>query len=141
MTRLTTNVERTARQLAILAVPLVLATTGRAVAHGGASDGSATMGGGTMGSGPMGGGMMGGGWGIFGGSMGLWALFWMGLVVAIPLYLVITLARRRDAETNERPLSVLRERYARGDRSDDEFERRRATLGSDMDPGDDSTAD
>lgn len=122
MTQLTTLVERTARQLTLLAVPLVVATTGRAAAYGGVGDGGGTMGGG----------MMGGGWGLFGGGMGLWPLLWMGLVVAIPLALVITLARHRDADTHERPLSVLRERYARGELSDEEFERRRGALEGDM---------
>lgn len=113
MTQFTTQFGRTARRLAILAVPLLVATTGTAAAHG---------------SGGYGGGMMNGGWGLFGGAMGLWGLLWMGLLLAIPLYLLFTLGSRRVDGTDERPLSVLRERYARGELSDDEFERRREQL-------------
>ncbi|MDL5363209.1 SHOCT domain-containing protein [Halalkalicoccus sp. NIPERK01] len=109
MTQLTTHIGRTARRLTLLAVPLLVATTGTAAAMGGG----------------YGGGMMGGGWGLFGGAMGLWGLLWMGLLLAFPLYLIFTLARRNGGGTNERPLSVLRDRYARGELSDDEFERRR----------------
>ncbi|MFD1599958.1 SHOCT domain-containing protein [Halobellus rarus] len=77
MTQLTTHIGRTARRLVILAVPLLVAATGMAAAHG---------------SGSYGGGMMGGsGWGLFGGAMGLWGLLWMGLLIAVPLYLVYAL--------------------------------------------------
>lgn len=72
--------------------------------------------------------MMGGGWGLFGGTMGFWELLWMGLLLAIPLYLIFTLGRRQEDGTGKRPLSVLRERYARGELSDDEFGRRREQL-------------
>jgi putative membrane protein len=112
MTQLTTHLGRTARRLAILAVPVLVATTGTAAAHGGGS---------------YGGGMMGGGWGLSGGTMGLFGLLWMGLVFAIPLYLVFTLAKR-GGEDDERPLSVLRERYARGELTDEEFQQRRERL-------------
>ncbi|WP_418282666.1 SHOCT domain-containing protein [Halorubrum sp. DTA98] len=113
MTHLTTHIGRTARRLTLLAVPLLIAATGTAVAHGGGSYGS---------------GMMGGSWGLFGGTMGLWGLLWMGLLLAIPLALVVVLTRRSEDGTDERPLSVLRERYARGELSDEEFERRREQL-------------
>ncbi|WP_332897333.1 SHOCT domain-containing protein [Haladaptatus sp. CMSO5] len=112
MTQLTAHIGRTARRLGMLAVPLLVATTGTAAAMGGSS----------------GGGMMGGGWGVFGGTMGLWGLLWLGLLLAIPLSLVVMLGKRREAGRSEDPLSILRERYARGDLSDDEFERRRAQL-------------
>ncbi|MDS0474642.1 SHOCT domain-containing protein [Natrinema sp. 1APR25-10V2] len=113
MTQLTTHLGRTARRLTLLAAPLLVAATGTAAAHGGGS---------------YGGGMMGGGWGLFGGTMGLWGLLWMGLLIAIPLYLVLALTRRGRDGTDEQPLSVLRERYASGELSDDEFERRREQL-------------
>ena len=103
---------RTARRLVLLVVPLLVATTGTAAAYGAGSSG---------------GGMMGGG-GLFGSGMGLWGLFWMGLLLAIPLYLLVALGRRREDGTRERPLSILRERYARGDLSEDEVERRRKQL-------------
>lgn len=108
MTQLTIHVGRIARRLTILAVPLLVATTGTAAA--------------------MGGGMIGGDWGLFGGVMGLWGLLWMGLLITVPLYLVFALARRGGDGTDGRPMSVLRERYARGELSDDEFERRREQL-------------
>ncbi|WP_148415535.1 SHOCT domain-containing protein [Haloferax sp. KTX1] len=121
MARHTTHIGRTARRLAVLAVPLLVAATDTAAAMGGG------YGGGMMG----GGGMRGGSWGLFGGGMGLWGLLWMGLLLAVPLYLVFAFGRRgrgTDSETDERPLSVLRTRYARGELSDDEFERRRERL-------------
>jgi putative membrane protein len=113
MTQLTIHIGRTARRLAILAVPLLVAATGTAAAHGG---------------GGYGGGMMGGGWGLFGGTMGLWGLLWMGLLIAVPLSLVYALLNRGSGENEEQSLSVLRERYARGELSDDEFDRRRKQL-------------
>ncbi|WP_435095440.1 SHOCT domain-containing protein [Halorubrum sp. N11] len=112
MTRLTTHFGRTARRLAILAVPLLVATTGTAAAHSGGS---------------YGGGMM-GGWGLFGGAMGLWGLLWMGLLIAIPIYLANALLNRGSGGNDEQSLSVLRERYARGEISDDEFDRQRNRL-------------
>jgi putative membrane protein len=113
MTQLTTHIGHTARRLAILAVPLLVATTGTAAAHGGGS---------------YGGSMMGGGWGLFGGTMGLWGLLWMGLLIAVPLYIVYALLDQDSGGNDERSLSVLRERYARGELSDDEFDRRRKQL-------------
>ncbi|ELZ79622.1 hypothetical protein C455_08557 [Haloferax larsenii JCM 13917] len=104
-----THIGRTARRLAILAIPLLVAATGTAAAHGG--------------------GMMGGsGWGLLGGAMGLWGLLWMGLLIAVPLYFVYALLNRGSGGDAEQSLSVLRERYARGELSDDEFERRRKQL-------------
>ena len=112
MTQFPTRFGRIARRLTLLAVPLLVATTGTAAAMGGS----------------YGGGMMGGGWGLFGGAMGLWGLLWMGLLIAVPLYLVFALAGRDGDRSDERPLSVLRDRYARDELSDDEFERRREQL-------------
>ena len=114
MTQLTTHIGRTARRLAILAVPLLVTATGTAAAHGGGS---------------YGGGMMGGsGWGLFGGAMGLWGLLWIGLLIAVLLYIVYALLNRGFGGNDEQSLSVLRERYARGELSDDEFDRRRKQL-------------
>lgn len=69
--------------------------------------------------------MMGGGWDLFGGIMALWGLLWMGLLIALPLYIVYALLDRGSGGNEEQSLSVLRERYARGELSDDAFERRR----------------
>lgn len=113
MTQLTTHIGRTARQLAILAVPLLVVTSGTAAAHD---------------SGSYGGGMMGGGWGLFGGAMELWGLLWMGLLITVPLYIVYMLLNPRSGGNDEQSLSVLRGRYARGELSDDEFDRRRKQL-------------
>ena len=113
MTQFTTHIGRTARRLTILAVPLLIAATGTAAAHGGS----------------YGGGMMGGsGWGLFGGAMGLWGLLWMGLLIAVPISIVYVLLNRESDGSEEQSLSVLRERYAREELSDDEFDRRREQL-------------
>jgi putative membrane protein len=115
MTRFTTHTARTARRFAILAIPLLIAATGTATAagHGGWS---------------YGGGMMGGGWGLFGGAMGLWGLLWMGILIAIPASVIYGLLNQGFSTNDEQSLSVLRGRYARGEISDDEFERRRKQL-------------
>ncbi len=74
--------------------------------------------------------MMGGGWGVFGAGMGLWGLLWMALLIGLPLYVAYTLLDRDSGEEERRPLSILRERYARGELSEEEFERRRQQLES-----------
>lgn len=114
MTHYTNTLGRTTRRIAILAVPLLIVATGTAAAHGGGG-----YGGGMMGS---------GGWGVFSGGMGLWSFFWMGLLIVVPLYLVYSLLNGDSERSDSRPLSVLRERYARGELSDEEFERRRKQL-------------
>lgn len=105
---------RTARRTATVAVPLLATATGTAAAHGG---------GGT------GGGMMdGGGWGVVGGTMVLWGLLWMGLLVALPLLLGYAFLVRGSGASADRPFALLRERYARGELSEEEYERRREHL-------------
>lgn len=124
MTHYTNTLGRTIRRIGTLAIPLLVAATGTAVAHGG-------TGGGMMGGGGYGGGMMGGGgWGLFGGGMGLWGVLWMGVLLAVALYVAYALLERASGPGGEerRPRSVLRERYARGELSDEEFERRRDQL-------------
>jgi len=96
------------------------------------------MGFGMMGVGPMGGGWgMGDGWGHMWGSDGsapTW-LFALGAVMQL-LFLAILVGAvylgyralvRRDG-ANDRAIQELRTAYARGDLSDDEFERRRERL-------------
>lgn len=79
-----------------------------------------------------GGGWMGGwgsGWGMFGGWGFLWLLLLIG-TVAFGVYLAGTADTGRD-RTRERPdraLAELRERYARGEIDDGEFEERRQRL-------------
>ena len=116
MTQITVHIERTTRRFTILAVPLLIAMTGTAAAQGGGSYGGGEM-------------MGGSGWGLFGGAMGIWGLLWMGLPIAILLYIGYTLLKQESTKTDEQPLSVLRERYARGELSADEFERRRTQIG------------
>lgn len=96
----------------MLAAPLLVTVTGVATAHGGGS---------------YDGGMM-GGWGIFGGAMGLFGLLWMGLLLAVPFVLVYWLLDRNSGRNDEQPRLILRKRYARGELSEDEFERRREQL-------------
>ena len=50
------------------------------------------------------------------------------LLIAVPLYLVYALLDNESGSDDSRPLSVLRERYARGELTDEEFERRREQL-------------
>jgi putative membrane protein len=99
----------------MLGIPLLVAATGIAAAHGGGGYGGGMMGGG-------------GGWGFFGGGMGLWGLLWMGVLLAVPLYLGYSLLNRSSGRNDSQPLSVLRERYARGELTDEEFEQRREQL-------------
>jgi putative membrane protein len=116
MNQINDTLGRIVRRTTRLAIPLLAVASGTAAAHSGGSYGGGMMGG--------------GGWGLFGGSMGLWGLLWMGLLLVIPLVLAYSFTRRGTDETvsDERPLSVLRERYARGELSDEEFERRRDRL-------------
>ncbi|UHQ95160.1 SHOCT domain-containing protein [Haloterrigena alkaliphila] len=104
------------RATAFAAVLLVAATaTASAQPHGGGA----------------GGGM--GGWGAFGGWMFLWPIVLLGLLA---LLIVWAGSRRRGdridrtdrADRPDRALEELRERYARGEISEDEFERRRRNL-------------
>ncbi|WP_265109868.1 SHOCT domain-containing protein [Halosolutus halophilus] len=110
MTQLRETIGRYARRFAVTgAVLLVAATaTGAAQGHGGT--------GGTM-----------GGWGGFGGWMFLWPVLLFGVLALLALW---TGSRGREARTArpDRSLAELRERYARGELSDEEFERRRRNL-------------
>lgn len=114
MTEFSSTIGRTARRASIRVAPLSVVGTGTAAASGGVEYGVGVMGGGS--------------WGLFGGVMGLWGLLWMTILVGVPLYLAYSLINRDAGGTDEPPLSVLRERYARGELSDEEFESRRETL-------------
>jgi len=72
-----------------------------------------------MGGGGMGGGGMGGGFGF------LWLVVLIGLVVVA---VGVFQSRSQPAERSEAALETLRRRYARGELSDEEFERRRQSL-------------
>nr|WP_090623249.1 SHOCT domain-containing protein [Natrinema salaciae] len=97
------------RVTVVSAVFLVAATaTASAQTHGG-------------GGGPM------GGWGGFGGWMFLWPILLFGLVALIAVW-VAGLRRVARTDRPDHALEELRERYARGDLSEDEFERRRRKL-------------
>ena len=106
---------------ALVLLVVVLAATGPAAAHGG--DDGAHHHDGWMGTH---GGM---GWG-----MGWWGWFlWPALLVlgGIAAYALLRRAGSSDGDTGggtDEALSALRERYARGDIDDEEFERRRQTL-------------
>lgn len=79
-------------------------------------------------AGPMGG-WMGdgaGGWGALGWA---WALTWLLLPVALVAGAAALFLRSRGDGGGEDALVVLRERYARGDIDEEEFDRRREKLG------------
>jgi len=118
MTQFTTHLGRTVRRLTLLAVPLLVAATGTAAAHGGGSYGGGMMGGGWGGTSGL------GGFGMLGGGMLLWPLLLIGLI----LLLVYGADRGNRTENVDSAINELRERYARGDLSDEEFEARRAVL-------------
>lgn len=117
----TTALGRTARRLALATGGVLVAVTSTASAtghhHGGGGTGAGTW-----------------GFGV-GGGMWLWGLLWMGVlfaVLALAARALFDWERDTDQPQPERsPQDVLRERYARGDLDDDEFERRRQTLRSD----------
>ena len=71
----------------------------------------------------MGSGMMGTGWGIFGGGMFIWPLFVLGLIV-LALYWAGSQSENNNSEQPDPARAELRERYARGEIDDVEFENR-----------------
>ncbi|QKG94343.1 SHOCT domain-containing protein (plasmid) [Halorubrum salinarum] len=97
----------------LVAVPLLVGASGTAAVHGG--------------------GVMGGGWGdmgglgwfgMLGGGMLLWTLLLIGLVLA----LVYGVERGNGTENGDTALAELRERYARGELSDEEFDEHKKQL-------------
>lgn len=80
---------------------------------------------------PHGGGTMGGSWGLFGGW--LWPLLLVGLVALLIYGLFGAVGSGDGGRANrggrtDRALEELRERYARGELSREEFDERRRTL-------------
>lgn len=143
---MTLHSSKIAQTLTATVAALVVTATETALAHPG--DGE-WMGDGWMNGGHMGGWMGGhvGGWpgghvgswmgsGWMGGMSGwsaLWMLVWLGLVVAIPLGVAYLLLTRESADTGtttteDTAMATLRERYARGEIDDDEYETMRSRL-------------
>lgn len=79
----------------------------------------------------------------FGGFAIVGALLWISIVVLVVALLVLAVrwflrserpqggpgSALPSSEANQAPLDILRERYARGEIDDEEYERRRAKLG------------
>ena len=104
--------------LAATATTLVATTTGTVLAD-------PTGGGHMWGDGHM----WGNGWMAGSGWMGLWGVLSMVLLIAIPLALVYFVVNRREPRQRTDPaVETLRERYARGEIDDEEFETLRAKL-------------
>ena len=70
--------------------------------------------------------MWGGEYGMFGGLM-MMVVFW-GLVIGLIVLAVRGFSNRSDAGSGRSALDVLKERYARGEIDDEEYERRKAKL-------------
>ncbi|WP_306061794.1 SHOCT domain-containing protein [Natronococcus wangiae] len=68
----------------------------------------------------------GGGWG--GGFGLLWPLFWLLVLAALLGMVAYLLTRGSDGTNADRALVTLRERYARGEIEEDEFEERASRL-------------
>ena len=115
------------RSLTILVIAtLVLSTaTGSVAAH--AADGESDWGWDHMWDD---GHMDGWGWGVWGGGMLLFGLVWIVLLIGLPVVLVYWVTTQGQSRENgsDRALELLRERYARGELSEEEFETRRARL-------------
>lgn len=105
-------------KLAVVGIPLLVGASGTVAAHGGGGIGGGMMGGGWGGMGGL------GGLGLFGGGMFLWPLLLIGLVLAV----VYGVGNRGRTDQPDRVLTELRERYARGDLSDEEFEARKTSF-------------
>lgn len=72
------------------------------------------------------------GWGMGAGWFGLWHLLWWALVIAagVVLFRLLVTDRRRGGGpgSDDRALEILRERYARGEIDQQEFEERTRQL-------------
>ena len=103
---------RIGQKVLVAGITLLLGTTGTALAQ--------------QGSGAYGGGMMDSGWGMLGGWGFLWLLLLVGVVVLVVS--VISGNERTEGKQPDQADEELRKQYARGELSDEEFERRRQTL-------------
>ncbi|WP_217563437.1 SHOCT domain-containing protein [Halalkaliarchaeum desulfuricum] len=70
---------------------------------------------------------MGTGWGIFGGGLFVWPLLLVG-IVALAIYWAGNQRDNSNGEQADPARAELRERYARGEINDEEFEDRLQTL-------------
>lgn len=87
MIQLSNTIGRTTRQTTILPGSLLVVASGTATAHG-----SGSYGGGMMGSGVR---------GPIGGTMGLWGLLLMSVLLAIPFFLAYSLLTKGADESDE----------------------------------------
>ena len=60
-------------------------------------------------------------------AMGAMGFFWL-LIIGAIIFGVIHFSRSRTSRTENRSIDILRERYARGEIDEEEFERRLARL-------------
>ncbi|MGM0605055.1 MAG: SHOCT domain-containing protein [Halobacteriota archaeon] len=102
-----------ARSIVLATAAVSIAATGIVAAHGGSGGVSNGMAGGWS-----------GGWG----GMGLWGGLWMLLLVGIPLLVGYLYLARRSDPPSDRAMETLRDQYARGELSEEEFESRRQSL-------------
>ncbi|MDY6764561.1 MAG: SHOCT domain-containing protein [Halobacteria archaeon] len=108
---------RITKTLGVTAGSVVLAT-GTALAHAGDDYGAHH-------------GMWGDGmWGFGTPLMWVWMLFWALILIALPLAVLYLIMKQSSKSENDRDraLEILREQYARGEISDDEFEKRHSRL-------------
>jgi len=104
----------TGLKIGLAALSIVIGASGTAAAHGGGG----MMGGGWSGMGGL------GGFGVLGGGMFLWPLLLIGLALALGY----GISRGDGSEKRDTALVNLRERYATGEISDEEFEERKRRL-------------
>ncbi len=73
-----------------------------------------------------------GGWGMGGGGLWglgfLWPLLWLLVIAVVVIGAVYLVGTRTDRFGGDRAMEVLREQYARGEISEDEFEERASRL-------------
>lgn len=106
-------VRRTGRKFLSISATLLVAVTGSAAAQ--------------RGVGGYGSGMMNDGWGMSGG----WGFLWLLVLVGLAILVVAAVRGKNQSQRSDQPdraLAELRERYARGEIDEGEFEKRRQIL-------------